>query len=337
MTMKSEPQTTVLGSSIWTTEPHAARALAAEIRHNPAASAKFFSKLLDADVGNLEQVALEKRKSRVDIILAFSKLRVGIEAKIGHEITAEQLDRQSESSNRQVLLVVELGDIPSEILSSIARTTWDEILTVFSESRLTTGDIRTLATSTAFRRSARTTFDRLALEFRSSDTVDGWVYSSKGSNSGYPSLNIEGPAIDLLDGRCLFGQIELPRTASSTAEQSVAYTATVGLWIERDRDLDLLKSDAPPWVRAMKVLRDNRDDLCKDLVLNTWSTPRTKEGIERPAAQIAQRHGLSLMYAKGYQDSYLGVKFKASTDPESYARDVVDFLHRFHETLSGSL
>lgn len=79
-------------SALYTSEPQLTRALAAEFRHDPQATERYFSSLLGVELGELTDVGCEKDQ-RVDILLEFEHSTIAIEAKIDHTISEDQLER----------------------------------------------------------------------------------------------------------------------------------------------------------------------------------------------------------------------------------------------------
>ena len=114
-------------SALYTSEPQLTRALAAEFRHDPQATERYFSSLLGVKLGELTDVGCEKDQ-RVDILLEFEHKTIAIEAKIDHEISEDQLERESEVADYLMLLLLDADDA-AEHQDQVARVlTWAEIL-----------------------------------------------------------------------------------------------------------------------------------------------------------------------------------------------------------------
>lgn len=102
-------------SLIFTTEPLATRALAAEIRHDDT---RFVAKLADVvDGGRLGQftdVRAEYGAQKIDIALHFTdpQFVVGVEAKFDHTLTEEQVDRELTVADHLVVLLLEKEHAP---------------------------------------------------------------------------------------------------------------------------------------------------------------------------------------------------------------------------------
>ena len=95
-------------SALYTSEPQLTRALAAEFRHDPKVTERYFSSLLGVELGEFTDVGCEK--DHVDILLEFEHKTIAIEAKIDHEISEDQLERESEVADYVMLLVLDVDD-----------------------------------------------------------------------------------------------------------------------------------------------------------------------------------------------------------------------------------
>ena len=132
-------------SALYTSEPQLTRALAAEFRHDPQATERYFSSLLGVELGELTDVGCEKDQ-RVDILLEFEHKTIAIEAKIDHEISEDQLERESEVADYVMLLVLDVDDA-ADYQDMVARVlTWDKTLSEFPEPRILLSDIESLRT-----------------------------------------------------------------------------------------------------------------------------------------------------------------------------------------------
>ena len=86
----------IAGSPIYTTEPMATRALAAEIRHDHSQFVQMLEQRSGTrPFGTLSDIRCETDK-RLDVVMDFvdggDTHRVGIEAKFDHELTREQIN-----------------------------------------------------------------------------------------------------------------------------------------------------------------------------------------------------------------------------------------------------
>jgi len=132
---------------------------------------------------------------------------------------------------------------------------------------------------------------------------DGWrVSGSATTSTGFPSLDVQGPAFE--DGRSIYVQVETPRGGDGTR-----FAAAIGTVVDGE-DLDVQGAEAPPWVERARLIGDFLEDHWDGTPyrVSRRSAPRTKGGEETAKAAIALRHGLPLHWAKGYADSYLGVR-----------------------------
>ena len=143
-------------SPIYTTEPMATRALAAEIRHDHVGFMQLLASHADgASFGTLTDVRCETDK-RLDVVLEFTDddkvRRVGIEAKFDHELTRKQIEKELSNVDTLFVLVSSREAVPSWLATDypgVSVVTWGETLATFHESRLTMQDVLSIRGSAA--------------------------------------------------------------------------------------------------------------------------------------------------------------------------------------------
>ena len=132
---------------IYTSEPMVNRALAAEIRHQSKRFTALVEKKLGMAPGSLGSLASVQCEAgaELDLLLSYASpggsVTIGLESKLDHQATREQLKKQRKVVDHLVLLCPDpaaaepFGDLLDSVL------TWDEVLPTFKDSRLTTTDI----------------------------------------------------------------------------------------------------------------------------------------------------------------------------------------------------
>lgn len=134
-------------SLIFTTEPLATRALAAEIRHEPR---RFVEKVAELGgptlPGTVVDVSAEKSAEKIDVAVTFGEptFVLGIEAKFDHELTEDQVRRELSVAHHLVVLLLDRSHAPIWLADEprVTVMTWDEALDCFEGSRLTLEEVR---------------------------------------------------------------------------------------------------------------------------------------------------------------------------------------------------
>ena len=171
-------------SALYTSEPQLTRALAAEFRHDPHATERYFSSLLGVELGELTDVGCEKDQ-RVDILLEFEHKTIAIEAKIDHFISEDQLERESTVADYLLLLLLDADDA-AEYRDQVARVlTWAEILPEFPDARVLLSDVESLpASKVQVERVLRKTLRNMTIP-------DGWYFTVNRGDSAMPGITIK--------------------------------------------------------------------------------------------------------------------------------------------------
>lgn len=315
---------------IFTTEPEANRALGAELRACPEETRQFFSSRLDIELGLLTEVAMER--SHIDLVVRFGDVEVGIETKIGHIVTLEQLEREKSKVQHLVLIVEHLNDITIELPEGVVPTTWGDILPIFPNARLTLSDIELLSAKSSLR--TRRIFQELARNHVSADVK---VWEESGS-AGRTSLMVATSRSPQLGGSYIFGQVE-----SADRGKSNDYVATIGISLS-ESDLD--DSDSPPaWIEALMrcgplveslAARGDRDENRPQIRISQHrgvaSTPRGPN----LRYVLANRHGLPTRFAKGYSDSYVGFKTVRTEHVAVLAEEAISWIRAMWDELEDA-
>lgn len=287
---------------IYTTEPIAMRGLASELRHNRSITENICSELVGAELGHLQMIRCEDSKSeQLDLVLLFQNGTVGIEGKIGHVVTSEQLDREKSAVDHLIVLVKEEADVaPAQRKTGVVVATWGSVLSRFPESRLTLADINAVNDEA---RIARRGLAQLNLP----TLPDGWGEIKQGqTQSGFPDLVFRSP---ILPGeRHIVVQIEADR--GSVSKQ---FLANIGISVTADDFVEDQEETAgqPAWIRYAKVLGKS----VEEMAAGTIAEVSQNSGVGRSAlaavkVRQAKSFGLPLHYATGYVTSYIGVRTK---------------------------
>ena len=158
---------------------------------------------------------------------------------------------------------------------------------------------------------------------------EGWRVAGTVTNTGFPSLDVEGPAFD--DGRGLYVQVEAPRGGDGTQ-----FSATIGTLLDAG-DLEVDGLSAPAWVERARLIGGFLEDhwAGRPYAVSDRPAPRTQGGEEAAKAVIAQRHGLPLRWAKGYADSYIGVRTErfGAEHLETFLGELAEVLPDLHHCL----
>ena len=304
-------------SGLYTSEPQLTRALAAEFRHDPQATERYFSSLLGVKLGELTDVGCEEDQ-RVDILLEFEHSTIAIEAKIDHAISEDQLERESTVADYLMLLVLDVDDA-ADYQHMVARVlTWDKTLSEFPEPRILLSDVESLCTiKVQVERVLRKTLRNMTIP-------DGWYLKVNRGDSGMPGITVKSP--ELPNGDQLFGQIEVTRNSMKETLNEVRLNFYAGTYVD-DVDKCYPPADSyppPSWINNARVLYESV--LEKDPYALGISThkPRLVE------SQLGKhRHELTMKYledvpwlAKGYIETAIGVR--AHSKPISEIDELAD-------------
>lgn len=317
-------------SGLYTSEPQLTRALAAEFRHDPKATERYFSSLLGVTLGELTDVGCEKDE-RVDILLEFEHSTIAIEAKIDHEISEDQLERESKVADYLMLLLLDADDA-TEHQDQVARVlTWAEILPEFPDARVLLSDVESIsALKVQVERVLRKTLRNMTIP-------DGWYLEVNRGDSGMPGITVESP--ELPNGDWLCGQIQVIGREMPLSFNDVHLEYYAGTHVEETDECypPLDSNDEPSWVTNARVLYETvleGDPSTFDLKTNKPGTS------QRPLGQL--RKDLTMKYladapwlAQGYIDTAIGVR--AHPKPISEIDDLADTAMRLFTTWFDAL
>ena len=304
-------------SALYTSEPQLTRALAAEFRHDPKATERYFSSLLGVKLGELTKVGCEKDQ-RVDILLEFEHSTIAIEAKIDHAISEDQLERESTVADYLMLLLLDADDA-AEYLDQVALVlTWKEVLSKFPDARVLLSDVKSLpASKVQVERVLRKTLKKMTIP-------DGWYLEVNRGDSAMPGITIKSP--ELPNGDWLCGQIQVTGRKMPAVFSDVLLEYYAGTYVEEtDECYPSLDSNVrPSWATNAQVLYETvleGDPRTFDLKTNKPGTSR------RPLGPL--RKDLTMKYladapwlAQGYINWSLGVR--AHPKPISEIDDLAD-------------
>ncbi|MCT1812633.1 hypothetical protein M3B61_10795 [Micrococcus luteus] len=244
---------------IYTTEPMMTRALAAEIRHDPRAITALLESRMGLQagaLGQLQTVSCEKG-ARLDVLLEYRSQNtvqyVGIEAKIDHEITSEQLVAERAHVDHLVLLVLAAVDAGVHASKVDAVLTWAETLACFQDSRLRQEDIdaRPFSKMAAFRLLRQNDMHGLR------QLLPGWTIDAENGSGGMPALELHSPRLP--DGRELCGQIQVDGRGMPASMDQVRFEYHIGIGINRARLAEEYPDPkrakhAPGWIPHLQTL-----------------------------------------------------------------------------------
>ena len=317
-------------SGLYTSEPQLTRALAAEFRHDPQATERYFSSLLGVKLGELTDVGCEEDQ-RVDILLEFEHSTIAIEAKIDHAISEDQLERESKVADYLMLLLLDADDA-AEHRDQVAHVlTWKEVLSEFPDARVLLSDVESIsALKVQVERVLRKTLRNMTIP-------DGWYLEVNRGDSGMPGITVESP--ELPNGDWLCGQIQVIGREMSLSFNDVHLEYYAGTHVEETDECypPLDSNDVPSWVTNARVLYETvleGDPSTFDLKTNKPGTS------QRPLGQL--RKDLTMKYladapwlAQGYIDTAIGVR--AHPKPISEIDDLADTAMRLFTTWFDAL
>lgn len=278
-------------SLIFTTEPLATRALAAEIRHDHT---RFVAKLSGVDgvprLGRFVDVRAEHGEQKIDVALTFADpdYVVGIEAKFDHTLTEDQVDRELTVANHLVVLLLDKVHAPEWLPNKdrVSVMTWEEALACFPGTRLTLDEVRAArsgksAVEARLRRLIGPAERRLGA---------GWRIDSTRGGSGMPAINFYSPDIA---GKQLRAVLQVAQRAMPPAGEPVPLRFSVGISVRADNRS--YPSDAratPSWVSSVRRLQtDVIGDRVGELHL---STRRPSSAHVNPKTENGRAHARKL-------------------------------------------
>jgi hypothetical protein len=300
---------------IYTSETMVTRALAAEIRHS---SVPFIQLLRERtgikDLGELESIRCEG-KANVDLELTFSNLAgysLGIEAKIDHEMTPQQVSDELDAHDHLVLVLPSVEATPRWLadFDRVSVITWSEVLGCFTDCRITDEDIASMPLS-------KLTVEILLHQLKLHERFPrDWDVLVERGDSGLPAIRVESP--ELPSGRVLQGQLQVIGRKMPAIKDDVRLQYCIGLPVADD-DTDfpdpMLRHTEPDWISSLRTLRQGvlagqMDRLCVSRY--PAGKPKAERGERKlPLADMYLEGDRWLV--KGYIPSYLGIKSRPFT------------------------
>lgn len=252
---------------IFTSEPMVTRALAAEIRYEPAPFTAMIESILGMSsgaLGDLVDVACEATDAKLDVLLTYRPdgadcpgVLVGLEGKFDHAFSRGQFERQlnAVAGGHLVLILADAAHKPAWVPESVPVLTWASTLACFDGSRLTTTDLESMPLT-------KTTIDALLASQRIEDLfLAGWTVDVRRNGNGSPSVVVESP--ELRCGRQILAQVQVSGRWSGLPREEITYEYFTGISIDDPAiDLPLLGEDADPsatvpgWVPHLKTVHD---------------------------------------------------------------------------------
>lgn len=296
---------------LFTTEPELNRALASEMRFDPTATQTLMRDIIGiTGTGPLESVTCERvDHANLDILVTFERAKVGVECKIGHQLSQAQWEAELEAVDHLIAIVKDTSDVPEEAVSAgVLVCTWSHALSVFRNSRVGIDDVNSLNDE---KRVARRQLVSMDLK----DSVPaGWSYEEKDGDGGYPSVIITSDLLDPDRRRWIIVQIERSRSSDG-------YIANAGVSVHPE---DFGQSATEPeWLRLVRELGRSVERFLAETEFPISTTPgthrRNKDGSPSPSTykiQAAREFNLPLHYATGYTNSYIGVRSNPLTDED---------------------
>lgn len=279
---------------LWTTEPLATRALAAEIRHEPSRFLDALARRMDRDsLGRLIDVRCEKGKEKIDIALSLADppLEVAIEAKFDHELTVDEVERELGEADHLIVLLLEHEHAPLW-LSEKERTsvmTWQEALACFDAPRLTLEDVRAA-------RSAKS-----AVEVRLKTLVpsltarlgQGWQVLVERGGAGMPAINFYSKILP--DMSQLRGVLQVAGYGMPHHGAPIRLRFSVGTSVTLDDGYPEDLSAPPAWVVALRRLRDDVIGSRRDSLLLSRRRPSSGHANDRTPRGRAHTRKLAIV------------------------------------------
>ncbi|MCQ1999623.1 hypothetical protein [Arthrobacter zhaoxinii] len=302
-------------NTIYRTEPMATRALAAEIRHDHRRFVSFLEDVSGKSLGTFREVLCEVKYPvgaasqstvRIDVQLNFEDNIVGIEAKLDHELTREQVRDQIKAlgGDATIFVLVPSKDFLPAWLSEFPGVSiigWEDALACFNGSRLTMEDIHGEG------RLLKTTVEAWLAALEVGERLPGWSVDIRRGGSGMPSIEIQSPA--LACGRTIRGQLEVAGRGMPESLDAVRFISHVGIAVPENGDnyFDPDTSDViPGWVEHLRVLqRDVLQGEEEQLLVSFHAPGNSNRKLGKWKNALAKRYlGEHLHLAKGYTDGW---------------------------------
>lgn len=323
-------------SVVYTSETMANRALAAEIRHEPAAFTKLLEETLGLEPGRLGTFRSVRCEGLgdIDLLLTFidedhSRI-VGIESKFDHELTAAQVEKQlaaleGHGGGHLVVVLPEATDAPE--FPDLHVLTWADVISSFQDSRITQADIDAMPLT-------KRRIERLLTEvdLKSHLTDPGWRVCVLRNGNGNPSIQFHSP--ELATGREIRGQIQVTGRGMPTDPEDLRLEYSIGIEIRTAAKHEDFPDDggtsAPVWAKHLANLRRAvlTDDRLAELTVSPHPAQRRSEA-SRAKSPNAPRDNKMVVAREHLGDERWLVK--GYTDGDGWALGVKSTPHRLDE------
>jgi len=298
----------MMNSLIYTSEPMATRALAAEIRQSPDSFLKLLRTHSPCPLpGEVSRVQCEAL-ANVDVLLELeddggTPLRVGIEAKFNHELSRQQIARETAALEHLIVLVTQANTVPPWLqreFPDVPVITWTDALACFSEPRITAEDIGSIKIPKAVVEARLN-----ALSF--GERLEGWDIHHGRNRNGNPSVVIESPKF--ASTHTLRGQVQVVGRGVPASLDDVRFESHIGVAVPElpENYFDPSQSDvAPTWVENLRTLQREVLNGCGDHFQLSRRAPGTSQWeLGQWKTPIAVKHLREHAYlAKGYTDGW---------------------------------
>jgi hypothetical protein len=297
----------VKNSPIYTSEPMATRALAAEIRRRP-------DEILDlvrsrsgrALLGEPASVRCEA-VAGVDVLIEIDEggdiRSIGIEAKFDHELTEQQIAREHAAVDLLVLLVTNTASVPPWLAPKypdVPVITWAEALACFRDSRITVDDVNSIKVP-------KVVVEARLHELSLTEQLPGWKIDHRRNGNGNPAVVIQSPVFG--SNVVLRGQIQVVGRGMPDTLDSVRLEGHIGVAVAelKENYFDPDTSDAAPaWIEHLRTLQREVLAEAGDLYgISRRSPGRSSRELGRWKTPLAKKHLREHAYlAKGYTDGW---------------------------------
>lgn len=310
-------------TTIYRTEPMATRALGAEIRHDHGRFVQLLERASGKQFGSFQKVECEVPHKdvetewgtvRLDVELTFDGGGlVGIEAKLDHELTQEQVTAQLEAlgdTGTLFVLVPRKESLARSVIEHerVSVIDWSEALACFDAPRLVKDDIEGEG------RLLKTTVEARLHGLDLGARMPGWAVRVQRGDGGMPSIVFERPLHAGEAAKWIRGQIQVPGRGMPPYLEDTQFEGFVGISVNHLDDADFpvpgTTERAPTWITALEVLDD--EVLSKDAVqiaVSGGSAGNGRKGLGKYKLPLAKRYLPGRTHlAKGYTDWSIGPK-----------------------------
>lgn len=270
----------MIDSRIYTSEPMATRALAAEIRNDWGRFLKLLSDSIPAlrrPLTELKGISCETH-DRTDIWLAASTenagsddlpVTVAIEAKFDHLPSDAQLEKEGKHANYVVLLVLDEADAAC-VTRQNGVMLWRDVISCFDNPRITQDEIDSIPSTKS---TARRYLVGLQTEIERFMPESDWQFSVGNGGSGFPGLSFNSDSIIKNRDdtpRQIRGHIAVKNRGLRDSLETHDYEVFLGVEVPFDEANfpNPKTGKCPGWIPALRMLDEQvlRKPANKDMV-----------------------------------------------------------------------